>query len=223
MNINKSNAQQGIPPKIAGNFADDDAMDVSVGAQRAEDESGRSLDGLAQFGLPGSSIEEISLSEYGLRDPFGESLTGDLSAGIPQTFQAPPPRAGFVQRWVRFENRGTPDKENVAKMVMRKGWKPRRVSTIKENINLPTYKVKAPGGGDDAILMIAGHVLCEMPVERAAELKRQQQHATQRFNDSVKMNYLNEGHQGGVPVKYDSTEQVVLGRRPVPVAPDVEM
>lgn len=79
--------------------------------------------------------------------------------------EAPPPRAGFRQRWVTD---GTTDKaDNTAQrnwwMKQRHGWSVRDPETVPPDLRhlYPSVRLQ---GGQDAI-RVANQVLCEMPVQ----------------------------------------------------------
>lgn len=176
------------------------------------DKSPLDSNSIADDGFAATSSEK-----YGVSDIFGDGLTGDLHYGQGQTLKAPPPRPGFIQRFVRFELKGgQPDRDHIAKMRA-KGWFPRKASTITDKHHLPLTKIKTPTGVDHMIL-VAGQVLCEMSLKRAEELRQVQREATERQDAAQRQNYLSQGAQDGVPATYDSRQQVQVGQRPVTVA-----
>lgn len=81
----------------------------------------------------------------------------------PASLDAPAPRSGYVQRWVRDGERNEADASNWAKK-MREGWRPRDPATVPQIHDLyPTAKM---ANGRD-VIRIAGLVLCEMPAQIA--------------------------------------------------------
>lgn len=79
----------------------------------------------------------------------------------PTNLDAPPPRQGYVQRWIadNVAANGLPSKEWVRKM--REGWRPRLAETLSERQQQIYPTAKAQSGGD--IIRMAGLVLCEIP------------------------------------------------------------
>lgn len=95
---------------------------------------------------------------------------------------APRPRPGYVQRWVRYEDRQGLDKINFSSRLQH-GWKPRDVSTIPGAER--HYQIAKNSSGSDMV-MVDGLVLCEMPeqllrrhAEKVAEQNRQMMRAIQ--------------------------------------------
>jgi hypothetical protein len=90
----------------------------------------------------------------------------------PSSLDAPPPRPGMVQRWIRTIVRGADDPRNV-NQKMREGWRPREISTIPETYLLNASKADAKAGH----FVMDDLLLCEMPQEtydqRAAYYRRQ--------------------------------------------------
>jgi hypothetical protein len=76
----------------------------------------------------------------------------------PTSLAAPPPRPGFVQRWIRVATHGVDDPANATRRF-REGWKPRPADSIPANFPLPTISNGAYAG----CIGIEGSILCEMP------------------------------------------------------------
>lgn len=152
----------------------------------------------------------VDMSQFGLADPFAESVQATHKGGHPLTFAAPKARPGFSQRWVRFENEdGKPDQKNISKKIRQQGWKPRKASTVRGSNPAPTMVVE----GGDAIIMTQGFILCEMPLERSVELKNAYESETNRQNVAVKANLVQGGEADRMNVQYESQESVDLGRK----------
>lgn len=80
------------------------------------------------------------------------------------TLDAPTPRPGMVQRWIRHLSPGS-ESGNDAKnwsRAMREGWRPRALDTIPEGFDPPT----ARHGSYGTVVSVGDVILCEMPVER---------------------------------------------------------
>lgn len=78
----------------------------------------------------------------------------------PSTLESPPPRDGYVQRWIRYSIRGNEDQENAMKKF-REGWSPRDIGTIPVGFHTPTIN----HGQFSGFIGVEGMVLCEMPVK----------------------------------------------------------
>lgn len=76
----------------------------------------------------------------------------------PTSLAAPPPRAGFVQRWIRVGMYGQDDPTNVSRKF-REGWKPRPASSIPASYHAPTMSHGRWAG----CIGVDGMLLCEMP------------------------------------------------------------
>lgn len=155
---------------------------------------------------------EASLAELGLADPDGGEISSNLfRGGIPQNLQAPEPRPGYVQKYVRYLNRsGERDDKNITKN-RRLGWMPRQVKP--GEFALPTRSV-----GGSSIIIIDGLVLCEMPVERQKSIKRAYSNQTQIQNAAVEKTLRREGGDDHVPVGFTEQSQVRTGTRKPQVA-----
>jgi hypothetical protein len=79
----------------------------------------------------------------------------------PANLDAPPPRSGMVQRWIRVESGGRADAMNASRKF-REGWKPRPASTVPKGYHPPTINHGALAG----VIGVDGLVLCEMPAEQ---------------------------------------------------------
>lgn len=77
----------------------------------------------------------------------------------PVQLDAPPPRPGMRQRWVRVAIGDKEDVKNVARMN-KQGWRPRRVETVPGNF-APDQLLKQ--GRFEGCIGAEGLVLCEMP------------------------------------------------------------
>ena len=84
----------------------------------------------------------------------------------PTNLDAPPPRPGYVQRWIRTNIRDKDDPGNISQML-RAGWRPRTL----ESAGLGSFPV-LPSGQYKGFIGLHDCVLCEMPKERAAQIKR---------------------------------------------------
>lgn len=125
---------------------------------------------------------------------------------------APPPRQGYVQRWVRYEDRQGMDKPNWASR-MQHGWKPRSVDTIPGYDR--NYQVTKNASGSEMII-VDGLVLCEMPAQllkRHADWVAQQ---NQQMMRAVKTEHLKASEGVNHPTGVERDEKVQTTRGKVP-------
>jgi hypothetical protein len=85
----------------------------------------------------------------------------DFAWREPTNLDAPPPRPGFRQRWVRVQTRAGEDSINW-NTRFRQGWTPRDPKTIPEAAN--HYPITSHM--NQSVIQVAGSVLCEMPIQK---------------------------------------------------------
>jgi hypothetical protein len=73
------------------------------------------------------------------------------------TLDAPEPRPGFVQRWVRFMVGADQDPKNWSRST-REGWRPRSLDTVEKGFNAPTMNHGTLG----TVIQVGDVILCEM-------------------------------------------------------------
>jgi hypothetical protein len=73
------------------------------------------------------------------------------------TLDAPEPRPGFVQRWVRFLVGSDQDPKNWSRST-REGWRPRSMDTVDKGFNAPTMNHGTLG----TVIQVGDVILCEM-------------------------------------------------------------
>lgn len=99
----------------------------------------------------------------------------------PRNLDAPPARPGFVQRWVRVEDRDGKDALNMNNKL-REGWRPRMLETIPQEFrDFPIEKHASLGD----VLIVGGCVLMEMPQQLADSRNRQVRARIARQNRAV--------------------------------------
>ena len=76
----------------------------------------------------------------------------------PTSLEAPPPRPGFAQRWVRVGLEGRDDPTNTSRKF-REGWKPRPATSVPPSYHSPTISHGKWAG----CIGVEGMLLCEMP------------------------------------------------------------
>ena len=132
--------------------------------------------------------------------------------------QAPPPRKGFRQRFVRVMLQGKDDHTNISKKL-RDGWKPREVATLPKNYDVPIIE----SGRFAGFIGIQGGVLMEMPEKRAQAREkfynRLTRGRTQALDSQLQQVGQVAGGRGFGPIESDKKSVPV---REVRVQPDEE-
>lgn len=125
---------------------------------------------------------------------FGDEIHGpdhaDQNWKQPQQLEAPPPRDGFVQRWIRRSMLGKEDAKNQV-MQGQQGWRPRSLENVPigDRKNYATVKDPRTTG----TFMINGDlILCEM---RVGTFKQMQEYFRGRASTQVK-NVVDENLAG---------------------------
>lgn len=130
----------------------------------------------------------------------------------PRNLDAPPARPGYVQRWVRVEDRDGKDNLNYANKF-REGWRPRPMETIPEELRETFPSTKHASLGD--VVMVGGLVLCEMPRQIADSRNRQVRNRINRQNQAVATDAEATSRQGVArgmaPIVRD--EKITVSRR----------
>ncbi len=130
----------------------------------------------------------------------------------PTNTDAPPPRPGFVQRWIRAEFRSESDNLNWQGKV-REGWTPRDPATVPDaEAFFGTSKHM-----DRAVIRVGGLILCEKPVQQHRAKQQAIREATRRQEQSVQMETdktSREGQrQGFSPIVRQDEVQSSVGQR----------
>lgn len=124
------------------------------------------------------------------------------------SLEAPPPRQGMEQRWIRFQNGDKLDPRNWSRKT-REGWAPRKVDTVPEGFAPPTMK----HGSSGEVIGVEDLILCERRLETgrsraryfAAKTVRQQAAVRRQHVDKVQR----DGH--GIDVQ-EKRAQPTVGR-----------
>lgn len=126
---------------------------------------------------------------------------------------APPPREGMVQRWIRRSVRGEDDPMNLNRQY-RKGWRPRPADTIPEEWKM--FCVKTDSG--EGVFAVSDMVLCEIEQEIYEEMKAHIDQQTELQMYSVEVDLENSQVAGGPPITREHKTAVThparhVGRR----------
>jgi hypothetical protein len=186
-------AQQAIGEGVQ-NLPTDDADD-----QENEEEDFRPI-----MGAHGNSAHETHESS-----PVHPSahLTEPTPWVDPANLDAPPPREGMVQRWIRFESGGRTDAMNASRRV-REGWKPRPANTVPRDYHPPTIQHGRLAGA----IGVDGLVLCEMPFEQN---ERRKEVMRSRIDTQTKAidEQIHMVQQPGNPILRSAKTVVSVGKR----------
>ena len=98
----------------------------------------------------------------------------------PSSLDAPEPRPGMCQRWIRASSFGQDDARNYSRK-MREGWKPRPADTVPSEFSIPVIEKGKLAGA----VVVEGMVLCEMPIELAKKRSKAIQNRTERLTEGI--------------------------------------
>tara|TARA_R110000824_G_scaffold351671_1_gene538666 strand:- start:875 stop:1357 length:483 start_codon:yes stop_codon:yes gene_type:complete len=124
----------------------------------------------------------------------------------PALLDAPEARPGYVQRWVATSIQGKDTPDNVYKR-MREGWEPRSADTVKTKL----FQTINHGQWEGCI-GIEGMLLCEMPDERHASMKKYYAGRNAEQNESVVGDLDALGRRTGLPIQQDRQSETSRGR-----------
>lgn len=129
----------------------------------------------------------------------------------PSNLDAPPPREGMVQRWIRITAGGEDDPRNVSRR-RREGWTPRPLSTIPSEFK----EIVAKASEQEGVFVVDDLMLCEQPVELAQQRAQYVREQTQRQMTAVEHD-LENAQVSGHPITREH-KSAVTGRRLQPAA-----
>lgn len=136
----------------------------------------------------------------------------------PSNLDAPEPRPGYVQRWVRAEFRTEADNLNW-QSKMREGWTPRDPATVPE---AETWYVGNNRFMDKAVIRVGGMILVEIPEARLLAKRRAIAQQNERQSSAVNQELekvSREGvREGAAPIVREERVDVRTGRRPATMA-----
>jgi len=129
----------------------------------------------------------------------------------PSSLDAPEPRPGMVQRWIRKQVKGEADPRNWSS-AMREGWRPRPADTA--GVEWQHFAVADSSAG---IIVADDLVLCEMPESRFKQRSAYYDGLTKQQEEAVQHDLSNAqvtGHPIHVHHKTSVTHPArVVGRR----------
>lgn len=137
----------------------------------------------------------------------------------PMNLDAPTPRPGMVQRWVRAEFRSESDNLNWQSKA-REGWKPRDPATVSSAESYFGFTSSQHNG--QGVIRVGGLILMEMEERRLLSRRQAVNAQTRHQEESVSMDtdkVSNEGRAiGAPPIVREERAEVSTGRRPTTMA-----
>jgi len=124
----------------------------------------------------------------------------------PSLLEAPPPREGMKQRWIRTSILGNPDPSHVARK-MREGWRARSLDTVPESFYAPVIgqgKFEGHIGTEDMVLMETPEKLVE---QRTAHFARK----TGELDKFTESALARTQAQGGTPIDHSIERSFTRG------------
>lgn len=126
----------------------------------------------------------------------------------PSNLEAPAPRPGMVQRWIRASFRTGDDPGNLMR-ARREGWRPRPVSTVKQGYAPATIQHKSLG----EVIAVEGLILCEMPITVARQRFKFYQQLLAAQNEAIQRD-IHRDERPGHPIIAERRSTVTRGRKP---------
>ena len=163
-----------------------------------------------------------SIHEASILDRLTDSVVHDIwdrQWDQVNILDAPTPREGMVQRWIRTSTLSQDDPANLNRQIQQ-GWIPRRADSVRADLLPPTIN----HGQFRGCIIVEGMVLCEMPAERAAKRREAQREKTRRQTASLQsdIDRANAGHVKGLglgTIGRETHSKATTGVMPV-AAPD---
>lgn len=157
---------------------------------------------------------ETRTTEQEVHQSYGVDRSAhDEPWSVPAELDAPEPRAGFTQRWIRIRVGNDDDAKNSMRKF-REGWLPRQVDTVPEGYAPPTFLHSRLGN----VIGVEDLILCEMPVKKAAQRNAYYQQKIDRMVTGIE-NDLRNVSRGGPRIDHDHQTRVTKRRLRVPTDP----
>lgn len=131
----------------------------------------------------------------------------------PTSLEAPEPRKGFTQRWIRVGSMGHDDPTNTARKF-REGWKPRPMESLPKGYHAPTISHGKWAG----CIGVEGMILCEMPTTMLNKRNAHFQAKTDAVTNAIEQELQRQSHPN-MPIMQDRSSKVV---RNVKIAEDTD-
>lgn len=130
--------------------------------------------------------------------------------------EAPPPRPGMTQRWIRTAVGLSADPKNVSRKF-REGWQPRKAETVPDGYSPPIISFQQFGD----VIGVEDVILCERPEKMTRQRNAYYRKKTQRMTQAVEED-LHRVEVPGLPIEYSSRTRVQRRVRRPMVDPHVD-
>lgn len=175
-------------------------------ALAAEDKAENPHD--VDHGQDSRTSEQDALQAYGV-----SRSAHDEPWKLPTELDAPDPRDGFTQRWIRVKSGNDEDAKNSMKKF-REGWLPRSLETCPVGYVPPTFLHSKLGD----VIGVEDLILCEMPIKKAKQRNAYYRNKTLRMIEGIE-NDLQKVAAGGPRIASQSKTTVTKRRLRVPTDP----
>lgn len=158
--------------------------------------------------------EDSRTTEQSVAQSMGfEVPTAEAEWTRPSELEAPEPRPGYTQRWVRIKL-GTEDDARNSMRKFREGWLPRPLDSCPEGYVPPTFLHSRLGN----VIGVEDLILCEMPIKKALQRNAHYEAKKNRMIEGIE-NDLRNVARGGPRIASSNKTQVTKRRRTVPSDP----
>ena len=131
----------------------------------------------------------------------------------PSELEAPDPRPGYTQRWIRIRLGNDDDARNSMRKF-REGWIPRKAETVPEGYAPPTFSHARLG----EVIGVEDLILCEMPITKAEQRNAFYEARRDKMIEGIENDLRNVSQRGPRIAKQHKT-QVTKRRLRVPADP----
>ncbi len=155
--------------------------------------------------------EDERTTEQSVAQAMGfEVPSAETDWSRPSELEAPKPRAGYTQRWIRIRLGNEEDSRN-AMRKMREGWIPRALDSVPEGYSPPTFLHARLGN----VIGVEDLILCEMPLKKARQRNAFYKERLDRMMEGIE-NDLRNVSQGGPRITRTAKTQVTKRRLRLP-------
>lgn len=158
--------------------------------------------------------DDVRTSEQDALAAYGVTADAhDSDWHRPSELEAPPPRDGFTQRWIRIRWGNEEDVSNSSRKF-REGWLPRTADSVEPGYLPPTIRHARLGN----LIGVGDLILCEMPIRKAMQRNAFWQSKTDRMVEGIESDLRNVS-QHGPRIKRSAKTSVTKRRLRVPEDP----
>lgn len=155
--------------------------------------------------------EDERTTEQSVAQAMGfEVPSAETDWSRPSELEAPEPRAGYTQRWIRVRLGNEEDARN-AQRKFREGWLPRSLDSVAEGYSPPTFLHARLGN----VIGVEDLILCEMPVKKARQRNAYYKAKLNRMIEGIE-NDLRNVSAGGPRITRTQKTQVTKRRLRLP-------